>query len=58
MNTMIRAKKDRDSFIKRAKQVGKEKVTKYSSKCIDGDLNEVVFLSSFSDIGPQNEKMR
>lgn len=43
VNTMIRAKKDRDALLKSFKAV---KCSKYAAKCVDGDLNEVFMFSN------------
>jgi ABC-type sugar transport system substrate-binding protein len=57
INTMIREKKDRDSFMKTVKAVGGKKVSKYTSKCQDGDLNEVVVLSSVGEEASEHQRM-
>jgi spermidine synthase len=58
MNTMIRAKKDRENVIKRVKQIGGKHVNKYSAKCVDGDLNEVFMFNSLPLEQPLNEQSR
>jgi hypothetical protein len=54
---MIREKKDRDSVMKTIKAIGGKKVNKYTSKCQDGDLNEVVVLSLVGEEANEQKRM-
>ena len=57
LNTMIREKKDRDSVMKGVRAVGGKKINKYTSKCMDGDLNEVIVMSTHGEEASEKTRM-